>query len=112
MNAPVLFADPAIPRHDWTRDEVRAWRLYGFGLEVLCDLDRAGVDRFFTDFFELSDTRWREFVSAGASSPALMDTMLRYFMRARRPIRGRLSSALLGPEGRRMLRGFAGLAGT
>lgn len=96
----------------WTRDEVRAWRLYGFGLEVLCDLDRAGVDRFFTDFFELSDTRWREFVSAGASSPALMDTMLRYFMRASRPIRGQLSSALFGPEGRRMLRGFAGLVGT
>lgn len=24
MNAPVQFADPALPRHDWTRDEVEA----------------------------------------------------------------------------------------
>ena len=24
MNAPVRFADPALPRHDWTRDEIEA----------------------------------------------------------------------------------------
>lgn len=28
MNAPARFADPALPRHDWTRDEI----------EVLFDL--------------------------------------------------------------------------
>lgn len=94
----------------WTPDEVRVWRLYGFGLAVLCELDRAGIDRFFTEFFTLPDRRWREFVSASASAGELMGTMLRYYARASPPIRARLSSALLGREGWRALRGFGGLA--
>lgn len=93
----------------WTPDEVRVWRLYAFGLEVLCALDRAGVDRFFTEFFALPDRHWREFVSASASASELMGTMLRYYAKASPPIRARLSSALLGREGWRALRGFGGL---
>ena len=93
----------------WSPAEVRAWRLYGFGLEVICALDRAGVDRFFAEFFELPDHGWRGFVSACAPAPELMITMLRYYASVSSPIRGRLSSALLGREGLRMLRGFAGL---
>jgi lycopene cyclase-like protein len=93
----------------WTPDEVRAWRLYGFGLSVLCELDRVGVDRFFDEFFALSDRRWRGFVSARASAPELMATMLHYWARASRPIRSRLSAALFGREGLRALRGFGGL---
>jgi lycopene cyclase-like protein len=93
----------------WTPDEVRAWRLYGFGLAVLCELDRAGVDRFFSEFFTLPDRRWREFVSASASAGELMGTMLRYYAKASPPIRARLSAALLGREGWRALRGFGGL---
>jgi lycopene cyclase-like protein len=93
----------------WTPDEVRAWRLYGFGLTVLCELDRGGVDRFFTEFFELPDRRWRGFVSASASTSELMGTMLRYYAKASPPIRARLSVALLGREGWRALRGFGGL---
>jgi lycopene cyclase-like protein len=93
----------------WTPDEVRAWRLYGFGLAVLCELDRAGVDRFFTEFFTLPDRHWREFVSASASAGELMGTMLRYYAKATPPIRARLSAALLGREGWRALRGFGGL---
>jgi hypothetical protein len=98
-------------RSIWTPAEVRAWRLYGFGLEVICTLDRAGVDRFFAEFFELPDHCWRGFVSASAPTPELMATMLRYYAHVSAPIRGRLSSALLGREGLRMLRGFAGLNG-
>jgi lycopene cyclase-like protein len=93
----------------WTPDEVRTWRLYGFGLEVLCELDRAGIDRFFTEFFALSDRRWRNFVSARASAGELMSTMLRYYASASPSIRARLSAALLGREGWRALRGFGGL---
>jgi lycopene cyclase-like protein len=93
----------------WTPDEVRAWRLYGFGLAVLCELDRAGIDKFFTEFFALSDHRWRDFVSARASAAELMGTMLRYYATASPPIRARLSAALLGREGWRALRGFGGL---
>lgn len=95
----------------WPPAQVRAWRLYGFGLEIICALDRAGLDRFFAEFFALPDERWRAFVSASAPTPELMGTMLRYFATVSRPIRGRLSSALLGPEGWRMLRGFGGLEG-
>ena len=93
----------------WTPDEVRVWRLYGFGLEVLCELDRAGIDRFFGEFFALPDRRWRGFVSATMSAPDLMATMLHYWARASRPIRSRLSAALVGREGIRALRGFGGL---
>jgi lycopene cyclase-like protein len=93
----------------WTGDEVRAWRLYGFGLEVLCALDRAGIESFFAHFFSLPEPRWREFLSADASSPALMRTMLRYFMGAPAPIRSRLNAALWGSEGLELLRGFGGL---
>lgn len=93
----------------WSPAEVRAWRLYKFGLEIICSLDRAGVDRFFAEFFELPDHCWRGFVSASAPAPELMATMLRYWTSAPGPIRARLSSALLGREGLRMLRGFTGL---
>ena len=94
----------------WTTQEVQAWRLYGFGLEILCDFDRAGTDRFFSEFFELPDQHWRSFVSADVPSPKLMATMLRYYASVSRPIRSRLSAALLSSEGWRMFRGFTGLA--
>jgi lycopene cyclase-like protein len=93
----------------WTADEARAWRLYGFGMEVLATLDRAEIDRFFAEFFELPEGRWRSFVSGSASTPELMATMLRYFAVAPPRIRRRLAAALVGREGRRMARGLAGL---
>lgn len=92
----------------WPAEEVRAWRLYGFGMEILVELDRAGIDRFFSEFFELSDHRWRGFVSASASSLELMSTMLRYFAGAPPSIRKQLAAALVGPSGRRMARGLFG----
>jgi lycopene cyclase-like protein len=93
----------------WPADEVRAWRLYGFGMEVLGELDRAGVDRFFADFFELPEPRWRGFVSASSPPAELMATMLRYFAVAAPELRRRLAAALIGSEGRHMARGFFGL---
>lgn len=99
----------AIWRAIWPDDEVRAWRLYGFGMEVLAELDRAGVDRFFAEFFEQPQARWRGFVSASASTSELMTTMLRYFATASPGIRRRLAAALVGREGRRMVRGLAGI---
>jgi lycopene cyclase-like protein len=100
----------AIWRAIWPDDEVRAWRLYGFGMEVLAELDRAGIERFFAEFFELPESRWRGFVSASAPTAELMATMLRYFAMAPRDIRRRLAAALLGREGRHMARGFFGLS--
>lgn len=94
----------------WTTSEVQAWRLYGFGLGILSQLDRAGLDTFFAEFFALGDVHWRGFVSADAPSPKLMATMLRYYATVPRSIRARLSSALVGREGLRMFRGFTGLA--
>ncbi|MFO7562720.1 MAG: lycopene cyclase family protein [Enhygromyxa sp.] len=99
----------AIWRAIWSTEEVRAWRLYSFGMEVLAELDRAGIDEFFAGFFDLPERHWREFVSASASTPALMGTMLRYFAGARPAIRRRLTAGLLGRPGRRMARGLVGL---
>lgn len=93
----------------WPADEVRAWRLYGFGMGILAELDRPRIDRFFAEFFELPESRWRGFVSACSSTPELMTTMLRYFGSAPAPIRRRLAGALFSREGRRLARGFAGL---
>jgi lycopene cyclase-like protein len=101
----------AIWRAIWSADELRAWRLYGFGMEVLASLDRAGIDRFFAEFFTLPEPRWRGFVSANDSSAALMTTMLRYYAAAPGPIRRRLSLGLFGPEGRRLVRGLLGSSG-
>lgn len=93
----------------WPADEVRAWRLYGFGMGILANLDRAGIDRFFAEFFALPESRWRGFVSASSPTPELMATMLRYFGAAPPAIRRRLALAMLGREGLRMARGFGGL---
>lgn len=92
----------------WSADERRAWRLYGFGMEVLAQLDRPGIERFFREFFELPEPRWRGFVSATAPTTELMSTMLRFFASAPRDIRRRLTRALLGHEGRHMARGLLG----
>jgi lycopene cyclase-like protein len=102
-------ASRAIWRAIWSADEARAWRLYGFGMEILAELDRNGVDHFFAEFFELPESRWRGFVSASASASELMSTMLRYFAVASPAIRTRLASALTGSPGRRMARGLFGL---
>ena len=93
----------------WTTSEVQAWRLYSFGLGILCELDRSGVDTFFSEFFALDESHWRSFVSADVPSPRLMATMLRYYASVPRSIRARLSAALVGREGLRMARGFTGL---
>ena len=92
----------------WTADELRAWRLYGFGMEVLAELDRAGLERFFAEFFELPEPRWRGFVSADVSTASLMTTMLRYYAAAPGPIRRRLSAGLLGAQGWRLAGGLLG----
>jgi lycopene cyclase-like protein len=98
----------AIWRAIWPVEELRAWRLYSFGMEVLMTLDRSGLERFFAGFFELPDPRWRGFVSASSPTPELMATMLRYFAVAPAPIRNRLASALFEAHGRRMARGWFG----
>jgi lycopene cyclase-like protein len=101
-------ASRAIWQAIWPAHEVRAWRLYGFGMEILAGLDRAGLDRFFDQFFELPEPRWRGFVSASSSTTELTATMLRYFAVAPAELRRRLATALVGRPGRQMARGFAG----
>jgi lycopene cyclase-like protein len=100
-------ASRAIWQAIWPAQQVRAWRLYGFGMEILAGLDRPGLDRFFDQFFELPEPRWRGFVSASSSTTELTATMLRYFAVAPAELRRRLAIALVGQPGRRMARGFA-----
>lgn len=93
----------------WPVERVRAWRLYRFGMDILADMDRAGVDEFFAGFFDLDDPRWRTFVSATATTPEIAGTMLRYFGGAPFAIQRKLGRALVGREGLEMARGLTGL---
>lgn len=90
----------------WTPSERRAWELYGFGMQVLLELDHAGIEQFFAEFFELPAERWRGFLSASAPTSTLMTTMLRYFASAAPPIRRRLTAHLFGRDGARLVRGL------
>lgn len=90
----------------WTDGERRAWQLYAFGMEVLVELDHAGVERFFAEFFALPPARWRGFLAGTDATTTLMSTMLRYYARAAPRIRRRLTAHLLGRDGLRLARGF------
>lgn len=96
--------EPAI----WSASERRAWQLYAFGMEVLVDLDHAGVERFFAEFFALPPARWRGFLAGSDATATLMATMLRYYARAAPPIRRRLTAHLLGRDGLRLARNLVG----
>ncbi len=110
-----VLAEPRSPsqaahevwRAIWTTAEIRAWRLFGFGMEVLLELDRAGIEQFFGEFFALPEPRWRGFLSASAPASSLMATMLRYFASAPLALQRRLAAHLFGREGWRMARGFS-----
>jgi lycopene cyclase-like protein len=90
----------------WTPGERRAWQLYTFGMQVLLELDHAGIEEFFAEFFDLPPERWRGFLSATAPTSTLMATMLRYFARTAPAIRRRLAAHLFGRDGARLVRGL------
>ncbi|MFV8753865.1 lycopene cyclase family protein [Nannocystaceae bacterium ST9] len=97
-----------VERAIWTADERRTWQLYGFGMQVLLELDHAGIEEFFAEFFALPPERWRGFLSATAPSSTSMATMLRYFGSTTPAIRRRLSAHLFGRDGLRLARGLLG----
>lgn len=104
-----LALDRACARVDraiWTASERRAWQLYGFGMQVLIELDHAGIEDFFAEFFALPAARWQGFLSASAPTSTLMATMLRYFGSTTPAIRRRLSAHLFGRDGLRLARGL------
>ncbi len=95
-----------VERAIWTASERRAWQLYGFGMQVMLELDHAGIEQFFAEFFALPPERWRGFLSATAPASTLMATMLRYFASTTPAIRRRLSAHLFGRDGVRLARGL------
>lgn len=95
-----------VERAIWTPGERRAWQLFGFGMEVLLELDQAGIERFFAEFFALPPARWRGFLAGSDAPSSLMATMLRYYALATPPIRRRLTAHLLGRDGLRLARGM------
>lgn len=103
---PVDRACARVERAVWTADERRAWQLYGFGMQVLIELDHAGIEQFFAEFFALPAEQWRGFLSASAPTSTLMATMLRYFAAATPRIRRRLAAHLFGRDGLRLARGL------
>jgi lycopene cyclase-like protein len=90
----------------WTPSERRSWELYGFGMQVLLELDHAGIEQFFAEFFDLPAERWHAFLSASAPASTLMATMLRYFASTAPTIRRRLAAHLFGRDGARLVRGL------
>ncbi len=53
----------------WPRAQRTVWELYGFGLEVLVDMDTTAISRFFDSFFQLPLEAWSGFL-AGTLAPA------------------------------------------
>lgn len=69
-------------RQVWPRSRQRSWALFDYGLEVLLQLDRSGIERFFSLFFDLPPDEWRGFLSGDSPPELLRTTMLRMFWRA------------------------------
>jgi lycopene cyclase-like protein len=92
----------------WTRDRRRLWDVYTFGLDVLLGLDTAGVQRFFSTFFELGTREWSDYLSGRNTPTELFATMAHVFRLAPWSIRARLAGASLTPASRDLWRGVFG----
>lgn len=66
----------------WTRDRLRQWEMFGFGADVLCQLDRPMTERFFDAFFSLPEDQWQGFMSATLSANGIARAMARFYLEA------------------------------
>lgn len=90
----------------WPRARRRLWAVYGFGMEVLLDLDGAGLRAFFHTFFSLEAEVWGRYLGGTATGAQVATAMLKVFTAAPGPIRRRLLAHGLGPGGWSLLRGL------
>lgn len=91
----------------WPADRRRRHALFRFGMEALLRLDPRDTRDFFAAFFQLPDPDWQGYLGDRLPAAELAGVMGRFFARAPRRIRGRLTSAALGSGGLRLARSLA-----
>ncbi len=88
----------------WPSASRRAWELYTFGMEVLCDYDAAQLRSFMGAFFELPPATWSGYMSGTLSPAAITSAMARVFVNADSELRWTLLGASARPAGRPLWR--------
>lgn len=83
----------------WTTDERRAHNLLRFGAEVLMRMDTPSMCSFFDVFFSLPERHWFEYLSCGATSSDVRNSMWKVFNQANWPLRWRLVRESFGRGG-------------
>ncbi|HEV2736553.1 MAG TPA: lycopene cyclase family protein, partial [Longimicrobiaceae bacterium] len=91
----------------WPADRRRRHALFRFGMEALLRLDARDTRDFFAAFFQLPEADWQGYLGDRLPAAELAGVMGRFFARAPRRIRGRLTSAALGSGGLRLARSLA-----
>lgn len=92
----------------WPEPEVRARKLWMFGLECLLHLDPEQTRRFFEAFFSLPGEQWKGYMSGTLAPTEIARVMWSLFRVAPMSLRMSLAKTAMGREGWDMLRALAG----
>jgi lycopene cyclase-like protein len=88
----------------WPAQQLRSWELFGFGMEVICELNATRIRDFINAFFRLPDSSWRGFLDATLTPPQLVAAMLRVFGASSAPLRRSLLGMTTGNGSRSLVR--------
>ena len=80
----------------WTRDRLRKYYLYLFGLDALMGFEAERLNHHFQTFFSLPLSDWSGFLSDTLSTPELVRAMLGLFGRAPNDVRWGLMRSVRG----------------
>lgn len=80
----------------WSRDRLRKYYLYLFGLEALIGFETERLNHHFQTFFSLPQSDWSGFLSDTLSTPELVRAMLGLFGRAPNDVRWGLMRSVRG----------------
>ncbi|QDG51225.1 lycopene cyclase family protein [Persicimonas caeni] len=92
----------------WPEDQVRARKLWMFGLECLLRLEPAQTRRFFEVFFSLPGEYWKGYMSGTLAPAEIARVMWSLFRVAPMSLRMSLTKTAMGREGWEMIRALAG----
>lgn len=88
----------------WPADRRRQWELYGFGADMLCQLDARQCQAFFNAFFAMQPKLWRGFHSATLPASGVAQAMSSLFFKSRASTKRMLLSAGASRKGIRLMR--------
>ncbi|MFG0251976.1 MAG: lycopene cyclase family protein [Phycisphaerales bacterium JB038] len=92
----------------WPDQDVRARKLWMFGLECLLRLEPAQTRRFFEAFFSLPGEQWKGYMSGTLAPAEIAQVMWGLFRVAPMSLRVSLTKTAIGREGWEMIRALAG----